>query len=123
MPNRAVFDTNILIDYTRNIDGAVRVIQSCADRLISLVTWIEFLAGFPYEQQDLSRAFLRDNFDIISPDDDISDQVVEFRRRKMFKLPDAMIYATARIYGVPLVTRNTKDFDEKAPDIHVPYHI
>ena len=42
---------------------------------------------------------------------------------KRLKFPDAMIYATAKSLAVPLVTRNTKDFDETAPDVHIPYQI
>jgi len=122
IPDRAVFDTNILIEYCRDIPGAVRTVEQCADRLVSQITWIEFLVGVPETEQERMGAFLRENFDIIHLDEDISAQTVSLRRmNKRMKLPDAIIYATAKIWEVPLITRNTKDFDETAPDIYIPY--
>jgi predicted nucleic acid-binding protein len=37
------------------------------------------------------------------------------------KLPDAVILATARTHGLPLLTRNTRDFPAGDPTILVPY--
>ena len=37
------------------------------------------------------------------------------------KLLDALILATAQIYGAILVTRNTRDFPATMPGIRVPY--
>ena len=37
------------------------------------------------------------------------------------KIPDAIVYATAKEENCILVTRNTKDLKEDWPDIRVPY--
>jgi len=37
-------------------------------------------------------------------------KTAEIRKQHSIKLPDAIIAATAVIYGLILVTRNTKDF-------------
>lgn len=122
--NRAVFDTNILIDFARSDSRAQDVIKRCERRCISVVTWIEFLAGIPEPQMDRARQFLDDVFELLVPDDAVYEDALALRRGqagKRLKLPDAMIYAAARGLGGPLVTRNTKDFDEKLPGIYVPY--
>jgi predicted nucleic acid-binding protein len=39
------------------------------------------------------------------------------------KLPDAIIWATAQVNEMLLVTRNVKDFSESDPGIRCPYKI
>jgi predicted nucleic acid-binding protein len=118
-PRAAVFDTNILIEYTKDVERSVKAVQECGDRMISLITWIEFLAGFPDRDQDRPRAFLQSNFNIIPPDEDICDLIIQLRRQRIYKLPDATIYATAKVFGVPLITLNKKDFKAKAGEVHI----
>ena len=48
-------------------------------------------------------------------------RAVELRRERRLRLPDAIIWATARCAGCLLVTRNTGDFPEDEPDVRVPY--
>ena len=47
--------------------------------------------------------------------------VAKIRRDRRVKLPDAVIWATARAESALLVTRNTKDFPRDDPGIRVPY--
>ena len=51
------------------------------------------------------------------------EQALKNRRENRLKLPDAMIYACAQIVGAPLVTRNTKDFQDDGEMIIVPYDL
>ena len=44
-PVNAVFDTNILIDYLNGVDAARTEIERSAERLVSIITWMEVLAG------------------------------------------------------------------------------
>jgi len=37
------------------------------------------------------------------------------------RLPDAIIWATAQVHGLLLVTRNVRDFPQGEPGVSVPY--
>lgn len=117
----AVFDTNILIDFSYSRPGAQEIIRRCSNRYISAVTWVEFLTGIPAPQMKQAQEFLQDMFDVLYPAEETYAVALQVRRERRLKFPDAMIYAAAKEISVPLITRNTKDFDETAPDIHVPY--
>lgn len=122
--SRAVFDTCILIDFSRSDPRAQDVIRRCERRCISIITWMEFLAGIPAPQMETARGFLDDVFDILYPDDVIYEEALALRRGRdgrRLKLPNALVYAVARELGGPLITRNTKDFDAGRNDVYVPY--
>lgn len=118
-----VFDTNILIDYLSGIPQAQAELSRFADACISTITWIEVMAGSrdPGEQQTLRR-FL-EGFTCIAVDREVADLSFQIRRQHRVKLPDAIIWATARSKNTLLVTRNTKDFPAAEPDIRVPYQL
>lgn len=118
---RAVFDTDVIIHYSRDVDVAVKALMDCNERYISFTTWIEFLVGFNAGDQPLYREFLQNNFEIIPCDHHVAEFIISLRQTTKLKYADATIYATAKYLRVPLVTFNTKDFDETAPDICVPY--
>ncbi len=119
----ALFDTCILIDYARGVPESHDLIHTCPGRYISAVTWLEFLAGIPEARTPAAEAFLENNFGIIPIDEDVLEYALRIRRKTKLKLPDALIYACAKMKNVLLVTRNTKDFDPAWIDIHVPYNL
>lgn len=119
----AVFDTNILIDYARGIQQAQDLIRACPHRIISIITWTEFLVGIPLERLEQAQNFLHENFEIHPVDLKIAQEALLIRKNFRMKLPDATIYATAKLCNAPLITRNTKDFNPAWPDIHVPYSL
>ena len=119
----AVFDTNIIIEYSRGRKEAQDLISTTTHRLISLVTWTEFLVGIPLEEQDNVKLFLDDNFEIIDISRAVADEAILIRKNTRIKLPDALIYATARTEGLPLTTLNTRDFNPEWEDVKVPYGI
>ena len=53
----------------------------------------------------------------------IARDVVEIRRARRIRLPDAVIWATAHAESALLVTRNTKDFPGDDPGVRVPYRL
>jgi predicted nucleic acid-binding protein len=55
--------------------------------------------------------------------DIVAEEVVRVRRERRLELPDAMIWATARVHGLTLVTRNTKDLPASDPSVRVPYTV
>ncbi|GAA5252227.1 PIN domain-containing protein [Candidatus Rickettsia kedanie] len=55
--------------------------------------------------------------------EEIADIAVIIRKENRIKLPDAIIWATAKYSNSLLVTRNTKDFPIHASGIKIPYGI
>jgi predicted nucleic acid-binding protein len=118
----ALFDTNILIDFTLGIPAAQKEMKRYRNRAISIITWMEVMAGIDPAQEVTARAFLA-TFLIYPITPEISEQAVVFRKTLRIKLPDAIILATAEIEDLLLITRNTKDFPQHLPRIRVPYKI
>lgn len=118
---RAVFDTNILIDYLGGIDAAKEELASYDAPAVSVVTWMEVLCGArsPVEE-NLLRRFLN-RFEIIELTRSIATRAVAVRQALRLRLPDAIILATANELSCLLVTRNTRDFSADSVGIRVPY--
>jgi predicted nucleic acid-binding protein len=110
-----LIDTNILI-YHLNRSIPVQSIEKIRQILknhfnISIISKMELLGFRRHSPQSYkeSENFL-ENAEIIGLDDEIVDTVIQLRRNKSIKLPDAIIAATARVYQWTLVTRNKSDF-------------
>lgn len=120
---KAVFDTNILVDYLNGIPAAKRELEQYEEVTISLVTWMEVLAGADDAKEEaVARDFLS-QFNIQSLDKSVAERAIKIRRQHKLKLPDAIIWGTAMELGWMLVTRNTRDFPATNPGIRVPYRI
>ena len=117
-----LFDTCILIDYLRGIIEARAECGRHADRAISVITWMEVLAGATANNEDDTRMLLR-NFHLVALTAENAERAVGFRRTNKIKLPDAIILATAEVEGRVFITRNTRDFPAGAPGIRVPYRL
>lgn len=116
----ALFDTNILIDYLNAIPQARDEFARYDGKAISIITWMEVLVGADPTVADETRAFLND-FELVAVDADIAERAVMLRRAHRFKLPDAIVWASAQSRGMLLVTRNTKDFPVGDPGVRAPY--
>lgn len=115
-------DTNILIDYFAGRVEAKTALEKFSSLKLPAVSYIEFMAGVRAAQQRVvADRVIGALFEIVHTDMDICREAALLRQKMRVKLPDIMVYATARAGGGVLITRNTKDFDEAAPDIHVPY--
>lgn len=119
---KALFDTNILIDYLNEVGKARTEINRYNEASIGIVTWIEVMVGANPDVEAPTRAFLA-RFSIVHLDEQIADEAVALRRRWRLKVPDAIIWASARVRGHLLVSRNTKDFPHGDPGIRIPYKI
>jgi predicted nucleic acid-binding protein len=118
-----IIDTCILIDYLRGIPSAQHYLTTSTQRAISIITWMEILVGAKTEQEShILRQFLQ-QFQLINLDKIISEQAVTLRQQYRMRLPDAIIWATAKVYNAQLVTRNTKDFSNHHTDVYIPYTI
>lgn len=119
----AVFDTNVLIDNLNGVSAARAELARYQKVTISVVTWIEVMAGAANEEEDRRlRAFLG-TFALHELTQEIADRAASLRSQSRLRLPDAIIRATADSLGQLLVTRNTRDFDARDPTIRVPYKI
>ena len=119
---KALFDTNILIDYLNGIPQARKELDRYDDKAISIVTWMEVMVGAEPVIEVATRDFLG-GFDIIALDNMIAEHAIAFRKMSKSKLPDAIIWASAQVNGLLLVTRNTKDFPASNPGVRMPYAV
>ncbi|MCG1042068.1 type II toxin-antitoxin system VapC family toxin [Mycetohabitans sp. B8] len=119
---KALFDTNILIDYLSGISAARKELGRYEYRAISTITWMEILVGASTEEESAIRAWLG-SFNVVALDNAIANRAVEIRKTKRVRLPDAIVWATAQVHSLLLVSRNTKDFPADEPSVRVPYKI
>lgn len=115
-----LFDTNILIDYLSSRAQARAELSRHSSHAISIITWIEVMAGSTPADEDATRDFLLD-FETLPVTAEVADLAFEIRRKRKIKLPDAIIQATAKAAGRILVTRNTRDFPAGTPGVRIPY--
>ena len=118
----AVFDTNIVIDALTGIAEADTEYNRYERVLVSRITWMEVLVGAEGDDADL-RDFMETHFEIVSLDLAVAEAAVQLRRQHHIRLPDAIIWGTAKTYGAILVTRNTKDFNPDWDSIRLPYKL
>lgn len=119
---RALFDSNILIDYLNGLAPARAELERYEHPCISLISWIEVMVGAAPALETETRAFL-DGFEKLPVTDAVSERAVALRRRTGLRVPDAIILATAQAENLVLVTRNSKDFPANAPGIRIPYRV
>ncbi len=117
---KALFDTNILIDYLNGVDAARLEIRRYDNPLISPITWMEVMLGSKAGEEDTIRRFLA-GFRQIDIDPDVAELAVTVRRKHRIPLPDAIIWATAKREDALLVSRNNRDFPVDDPGIRMPY--
>jgi hypothetical protein len=115
-----LFDTNILIDYLRGIPQARAECDKHSNRAVSIVTWMEVMAGSTAANEADARTCLQ-NFYTLPLTADIAEQAFLIRRASKIKLPDAIIQATAEASGRVLITRNSRDFPPGTPGVRIPY--
>jgi predicted nucleic acid-binding protein len=118
----AVFDTNILIDYLNGIPEAKVELALYSRKSISIITWIEVMAGTNASDADDTRLELL-NYERLPITLPVAERSFLLRRDHRLKMPDAIILATAQEAGVLLVTRNTREFDSSDPQIRIPYKL
>ncbi|MCP5199506.1 MAG: type II toxin-antitoxin system VapC family toxin [Gammaproteobacteria bacterium] len=119
---KALFDSVILIDYLNGIAAAREEIARYDDLLVSPINWMEVMVGVSGPDEPIVRRFLG-RFTQIVVDQDVAEIAVELRRRHRLRLPDAIVWASARHAGALLVTRDTRDFPDNDPGVRVPYRL
>jgi predicted nucleic acid-binding protein len=120
---KALFDTNIIIDALNDHAPAYTEIRAYPDAAISVVSYVEVMAGTFAHNEDAARALLL-GFKVIDIDVDIADYAITMRQDRGLSLTDALIVATAQATGRVLVTRDAKLINEADdPPVVVPYRV
>lgn len=114
MEQRFLADSNTLIDYVGNKipEKASLVLDEYfnAGFTVSIVSKIEVL-GFNGNEAELKRLASFIAFGkVVFIDEAIADKTIQIRKTHRIKLPDAIIAATALVYGLTVLSRNTSDF-------------
>ncbi len=117
-----LFDTNVLIDNLNGVEAARDELERHANRAISIITWMEVMAGATTEHEAATRSFLATFISLpITPA--IAERAILVRKSNRLKLPDAIIFATALTSGRLLISRNTRDFAVDDPNVRIPYRL
>lgn len=117
----AFFDTNIVIDLLAGHPPALVEAATHQNVGISRITWMEVLVGAPDATTHAAWEAFLGQFDLIELDESVCRDAILLRQQHRLKLPDALIWASAKAYGTDLITRNTKDFKPGTPGVRVPY--
>jgi predicted nucleic acid-binding protein len=112
MGKRYLIDTNIIIDFSENrlpLNAKLFVAEIIDNEPnISIINKIELL-GFSMVTPEIIE--FTDSTNIINLTEDVANQTISLRKKRKIKLPDAIIAATALVYHLTLISRNSKDFD------------
>jgi predicted nucleic acid-binding protein len=96
-----------VIDYLRGNTISARRMHRYRQTAISVISWMEVLVGATSATERGTRAFL-DQFTLLPIDDAIAERAVALRRTHRLKLPNAVVWASAQVHSMRLVTREAK---------------
>jgi len=111
-----LIDTDVLVWYMRGNEKAKHSINNTNGFSISLVTYIELVQGLRNKEElsILRNSFKNLSATIIYINEEISTKamflVEQYFLSHSIQLADALIGATSMIYGLPLLTVNTKHY-------------
>ncbi len=114
-------DSDVLIDFLQGREEAREEFRKYGKWEISVITWMEVMSGVKGKEEEKEcRNFLA-GFVVHALAGGVAEEAVELRKRFRLRLPDAVIWATAREQGCLLVTRNEQDFPKDEPGVRIPY--
>ncbi|HQS84785.1 MAG: hypothetical protein B7Y25_07645 [Alphaproteobacteria bacterium 16-39-46] len=121
---KALFDSNIIIDYLNGVSQAQEEIARFETKAISIMTYIEIGVGVK-DSLEMKKIedFIINTFEIIPINQAIANLAILSRKRYKLKIADAIIFGTAQFMSGLLVTRDDKDFPLSNPIIRIPYKI
>ncbi|MEP7354649.1 MAG: PIN domain-containing protein [Acidobacteriota bacterium] len=118
-----LLDSVILIDHLNGVPAAENYLLAVRDASISVITRTEVLTGCDVSEIAGAEELLN-RYPTLSIDREVADLAALLRRQHRWRLPDAFQAALAKIHGLRLVTRNTKDFPPaKHKFVVLPYEI
>lgn len=110
-----LLDTNAVINY---LDASLPVagmqlLNAIVDDepIVSIITKMETLGyNFKSVEEQITMEIFINGSVILDLNNDIVNKTISIRKIKKIKLPDAIITATALVYDLVLISRNTSDF-------------
>ena len=104
-----LLDTNVVLEHLNSSSSTLVLYER--DFAISVITETEILRypGLEAAELEAIEQFLAITL-IIGIDSSIARRAAALGRTRKTKLPDLLIAATALQFGLPLITRNAKDF-------------
>jgi predicted nucleic acid-binding protein len=115
---RCVFDSVILIDCLNGNQTAFARLAETPERFISVITRTEVLTGTKNQTERENAIDALDSCENVSVNQDIAELAADLRQLYRLKTADAIIYATAKMLGATLVTRD-KAFPDEADVVRV----
>ena len=101
-----LIDTNVISRYFNdNLEEDLILLLETSNFKISVITRIELLAWEKYNQAqlDIINDFIS-NCEVIALDEKIILKTIEIRKKYKIKLPDAIIAASAIVFGATLIS-------------------
>jgi predicted nucleic acid-binding protein len=110
-----LLDTNVVINFldASMPPSAIQFLNTIVDEQsnITVITKIETLGyNFKSIEEKNTVAFFVNASTVYELNEAIVNQTIDIRKAHKIKLPDAIIGATALVYNLTLITRNTSDF-------------
>lgn len=128
MAGPVLFDTDVLIDAGRGVNAALDTLEQ-AERehtpAISTITHMELIVGCQNKSELRALDQFLGRFSVLPLDEAASEEAVRllrgYRLSHGLLIPDALIAATALTQGMPLVSKNQRDY-RFIPDLQLlPY--
>ncbi len=118
---RAILDSDVLIDFLQGRKEAQQEFRNYEKWEISVITWMEVMSAVESKDEIKECRNFLDGLVVHPLIEKVAKEAVSLRRKFRLRLPDALIWATAREQGCLLVTRNTRDFPKDEPGVRSPY--
>ena len=108
---KLLIDSNVIIYASKGLINIDNILSSYDDFYISIITYMEVM-GFDFENEKefTNVKKLLGYFKLINVNIELAEIVINIRKKRKIKLPDAIILATAKFIGSDLVTENIADF-------------
>lgn len=110
-----LLDTDILVDAARGLEAAVTFLAEAeAESAVSAVTVMELLVGCRNKSEQRATLRFVERFDLLPLSGEIGERALSLLERYRLShgllIGDALIAATALVYGLTLVSGNERDF-------------
>lgn len=112
MEQRYLIDTNVIVDnFADKLPEKAKTLLYSIDLTISAVTKIEVLGWINATKEQLQPLYeFMEIANILSINEAVIEKTITIRQNKKIALGDAIIAATALVYDLVVISRNTSDF-------------